>query len=101
MGVNICHLVNVRCCRDCDKNVAPKHGGVEFRLFDVAYGIRLRAILTILERMVQMFCAVHSSEELKPLLLLKGDKPSSDLSPLLKFLHLNATEVTQAFSVGD
>ena len=36
VGVNVCHILNIDCCVNCDKNSPEhKHSGVEFRAFDL------------------------------------------------------------------
>jgi len=57
-AVNLCHLLpNVNCCQDCNKNARPKHGGVEFRLFDTCYGARLEKVLNLLQSLIGRICA--------------------------------------------
>lgn len=99
-AVNVCHLLPVvRCCADCDKNRTPKHGGIEFRIFDVAYGERLRLLVTLVQRLVLRVCEASRAavSSLRPLLMLKGDLPSSTLSPLLTFLGIDETQFHVTF----
>merc|ERR1712224_1063472 len=103
-AVNMCHLLpEVRCCADCDKNRAPKHGGVEFRLFDVAYGVRLRQLVGFVEALVRQMCLVqHSAAEqtaLRPLLRLQGDSEAEALLPLLERLGMNASVFLETFAI--
>jgi hypothetical protein len=54
--LNVCHLLDVKCCFNCDKNSAPKFGGIEFRGLDPVAGEDLRLTLMLLQRTVQFFC---------------------------------------------
>jgi hypothetical protein len=89
-AINVCHLLQIRCCRACDKNQAPKHGLVEFRIFDVTYGERLRLLMQLVQRMVQHSCAGTPAPSLKSHLLLPGVKPENNLKLLLDFLKVDS-----------
>merc|ERR1712113_465982 len=55
-AVNLCHVLPISCCQDCEKNLVPKHGLVEFRVFDMAYGDRLHSLIQIAQRLMQRSC---------------------------------------------
>lgn len=91
-AVNVCHLLPVDCCWECEKNHVTKHGGLEFRLFDFTHGRKLRSAITVAERLVQSLCSMPPKPDLRPLLALPGILPATDISPLLAFLQINETE---------
>lgn len=96
LAVNVCHLLQVDCCWDCDKNLVAKHGGLEFRLFDFSHGKKLRYAIMVAERLVQSLCIMPPKSHLRPLLALPGVSPATDVLPLLDFLQINATEFHMA-----
>lgn len=100
LAINVCHLLNVKCCDDCPKNKAPKLGGINFRLFDAVFGQRLRLVMALAERLVQAICAQPSAKELTPLLALQGVTPATDLVPLFTFLNLDPVDFRNAFETS-
>jgi len=111
LAVNICHLYNVKCCRNCFKNEAPKFGGIEFREFFAVFrenalvdAVTLQLMLAIAERTIQKICSV-AKEDLKlvlsPLMEL-GDSHRSDedLDQFLDFIKIPRWYFDSAIHIG-
>jgi len=100
LAVNMCHVLDVNCCVDCDKNNVRKFGALEFRQFDASLGKDV-LLFALIERMVQAACSA-SYEEMEPLLALpnndRSDKESWALGayPLMQFLKLDWNTYKQA-----
>jgi len=95
-AINVCHLLDVKCCRNCIKNETPKFGGIEFRLFNTEFGTRFRLSVSFFERLVQASCSMPVSK-LRPHTLHAGSKPAADASPLFELLHIDPLEIRTAF----
>jgi hypothetical protein len=99
LSVNVCHLLQVDCCINCNKNAVPKFGALEFRIFNAALGTPLQLYVAFVERLVQAACTKNLDKfGDAELLLLEGDRPdSTDLSPMLKWLDLDPQMFRSAF----
>jgi hypothetical protein len=98
-AINVCHLLDIPCCKDCFKNDVPKFGSLEFRIFygsvDESPGGHslkksFRLFVALAERLVQATCEQPASE-LTPFMLLKGVTPAPDLRSLVEFLQFDPT----------
>jgi gamma-glutamyl hydrolase len=98
-AVNVCHLINVDCCRNCTKNHVHKFGALEFRLFNTEFGAPLRLALKFFQRLVQRSCSV-SAPQLHSWALRSGEKSASSIYPLLDLLELDHGEMDAAFLGG-
>lgn len=96
-AINVCHLLDIPCCKDCFKNNVPKFGSLEFRIFygnfdETSGGHNLkksfRLFVALAERLVQATCEQPTSE-LTPFMLLQGMTPALDLTSLLEFLQFD------------
>eukprot|EP00747_Dinoflagellata_sp_TGD_P167913 gnl/TRDRNA2_/TRDRNA2_193225_c0_seq1.p1 gnl/TRDRNA2_/TRDRNA2_193225_c0~~gnl/TRDRNA2_/TRDRNA2_193225_c0_seq1.p1 ORF type:complete len:398 (+),score=48.40 gnl/TRDRNA2_/TRDRNA2_193225_c0_seq1:63-1256(+) len=95
-ALNVCHVLNVNCCHDCEKNKTPKFGYVEFRLFNTEFGQASRHAIALAERLVQASCTA-SIEDLNRLIMLPSSERVPDAERLLQFLGLDR-EFLSAFS---
>jgi hypothetical protein len=95
MAVNVCHLLDVKCCLDCVKNDVPKFGALEFRAFDAAFPESI-LFISLAERLVQTVCEAPY-EQIEPLLALPGAAQPTDAKQLLEFLQLDPVEFLRAF----
>jgi len=99
-AINVCHLLDIPCCRDCFKNDVPKFGSLEFRIFygnfdESSDGHSLkksfRLFVALAERLVQATCERPTSE-LTPFMLLQGVTAAPDLTSLVEFLQFDPND---------
>lgn len=97
-AVNVCHLLDVDCCRNCAKNTVPKFGGLEFRLFDASFDReRNRHCFAIPQRLVQATC-VTPLDSMMHLVLLPNAPSPTDARDLLAFLDLDSADFESVFA---
>jgi len=86
--LNVCHLLEVNCAHLWpEKNNVPKFGAVEFRGFDTVVGEALRFVITVMQRLVQVFCA-RDVDDLTKFLGQDFDEGSANFPDLLQLLGL-------------
>jgi hypothetical protein len=95
-AINVCHLLDVDCCRNCNKNKTPKFGAVEFRVFKGALGPELQYQVALAERLVQATCK-KTLEELNTFMIQATKLPRKDADALFKFLEIDTAELASAF----
>lgn len=96
-ALNVCHLIDVDCCKDCPKNLVPKFGGLEFRMFFSTFDHeRARHYAAVAQRLVQTACSVPL-ESMKRMALLPGVQQASNADELLDFLQFDKAEFEAAF----
>lgn len=99
-AVNVCHLLDVDCCRNCSKNMVPKFGGLEFRLFDANFDReRNRHCFAIPQRLVQATC-VTPLDSMMHLVSLPNTPSPTDTRDLLAFLDLDPADFESVFRAG-
>jgi len=95
-AVNVCHLLNINCCRNCPKNDVKKFGALEFRMFNTEFGSPMRLSIMLFQRMVQRSCNVPLAE-LRRMTLNLGGEPAADATDLFEFLGMDASAMQSAF----
>jgi hypothetical protein len=98
-AINVCHLLHIDCCRNCTKNLTPKFGSVEFRLFNTEFGAPLQRALQLMQRTIQKTCEMPVSE-LHKWTLNEGAQPSTSVYPLFDLLELPREDMDAAFLEG-
>lgn len=97
-GMNVCHLLEVDCCQNCSKNLVPKFGGIEFRLFDASFDReRNRHYLALVQRLVQSSCSANLDSIDDLISSPQTSTVANDASKLLKFLQLDVLEFQSRF----
>jgi len=96
-AVNVCHVLNISCCRNCPKNLVPKFGGVEFRLFNTEFGEPMRLAMSLFQRLVQRSCTMPLAKFHEWTLNLGGTR-AAEVTPFFELLGLNATRLHLLFS---
>jgi len=89
LAVNLCHVLHIKCCADCPHNDVSKHGGIEFRAFDLEVGQRLELAVTLLQHLMHYTCRVTA----EGVDLRASDK---DVTQMLDFAHW-----LQRFGLGE
>jgi hypothetical protein len=96
-AVNVCHLLDVNCCKDCSKNDAPKFGAIEFRVFKGALGNALQAQVSLVQRLVQASCTMDI-DKLDEMVLKKEHDTADSAEALFKFLKLDYQKIPTLFA---
>lgn len=98
-ALNLCHLLDIDCCVDCEKNLVKKFGAIEFRVFDSQFGHGLLLMSALGQRLIQSTCAISEFDDpsLRNLLMLPGVQPAPDATALLEFLRMDPEEFCTQF----
>ena len=61
MGINLCHILHIQCCIDCEHNSREHNTALEFRPFDLEVGARLEQRVILVQRIVQYAIAATAA----------------------------------------
>jgi hypothetical protein len=95
-GMNICHVLDVDCCRDCDKNNVPKFGALEFRIFKASLGNALQNQTKLVQRLIQSACG-WKLNKLNKMIISEDLKQEDNIDDLLRFLKIGRSKFLEAF----